>query len=235
MRHLRKRVGRPNETATWHQRRSRTARPAESERWLYKYIKSNKVPAPGLEPGLTQLQRLVRCQLRYAGSPPRCVMEHCAERSPTIPAATPVAESPTARPATARRPASGPRRGTRPCSTPPTLRSCAPGGPGSNRNDGPSIRLEPVQRAIVPVRRRPVPAARVAYGSYGDGGTGAVAARMPSSAAEFEDRPAGPRRPVARQSRSGAGRPGGGRAERQTAGRGQEAEDRPDRGGEFGL
>src|SRR5580700_9933165 len=41
--------------------------PAKTTGWLYRTSKSNKVPAPGLEPGLTQLQRLVRCQLRYAG------------------------------------------------------------------------------------------------------------------------------------------------------------------------
>ena len=72
----------------------------------------------------TQLQRLVRCQLRYAGLSPRCVMEHCVERGSTIPAATPWRYRPAARPATARRPASGPRRRTHPYSTPPILRSC---------------------------------------------------------------------------------------------------------------
>jgi hypothetical protein len=41
----------------------------------------------------TQLQRLVRCQLRYAGSRAQNVMGHYLERSSTIPAPDPVAVS----------------------------------------------------------------------------------------------------------------------------------------------
>src|SRR5579864_5175852 len=52
---------------------------------------SDLVPAPGLEPGRTQLQRLVRCQLRYAGVSTQPVIASTAVANVqfTIPAAPP--------------------------------------------------------------------------------------------------------------------------------------------------
>lgn len=75
MRHRRKPAGDRTEPRCGVSAEAGSYNAARSTRWLQRSSKSNGVPAPGLEPGLTQLQRLVRCQLRYAGLPPRRVME----------------------------------------------------------------------------------------------------------------------------------------------------------------
>ncbi len=55
-----------------------------------KCTKSNIVPAPGLEPGRSQLQRLVGCQLPYAGSTHTLLrINEYRDRESTIPAGPP--------------------------------------------------------------------------------------------------------------------------------------------------